>query len=110
MIPTDGKVHFSGCPCPQCSRSSNVPLVGSVVFGPATITSTRPVTLSLDRDTMTVDQLKDAVQFAFNCGAYKCPLAGKEKPVDHASACLSCRIRKALSPERYLKPDEPNDD
>jgi hypothetical protein len=64
-----------------------------------------PPKLKQRKPRMTVDQLKDAVQYAFNHGAYVCPLAGKDKPEDHAIHCQACRIRKALSDERYLKPE-----
>jgi hypothetical protein len=53
------------------------------------------------------DQMKDALQFAFNRGAFPCPMAGRQdKPKDHAWACISCRVRGWLTPGWFLISEE----
>jgi hypothetical protein len=52
-----------------------------------------------------LDTIKDALQYAYNNGAFICPVAGHEKPDGHLYACQSCRVRGWLTPGWYLVPE-----
>lgn len=52
-----------------------------------------------------IDRMKDALQSAFNRGAFICPLAGQDKPDNHVRYCEPCTVRAWLTPGWYLKSD-----
>ena len=66
--------------------------------------------ITVDQDTALLKQqiefMKDALQAAFNSGAFICRWRGiGEKPADHWHWCLPCRVRHWLTPGHYLRPD-----
>jgi hypothetical protein len=58
------------------------------------------------REEQQAERFKDALQAAFNAGAFICPLAGRDdKPENHARYCQACRVRGWLTSGWYLRPD-----
>lgn len=54
---------------------------------------------------LSVELLKQSLQFAYNAGAFLCPLAGQDKPDAHVDWCQACRVRAWLTPGHFLKPE-----
>lgn len=55
-----------------------------------------------------VDLMLDALQSAYNSGAFICPLAGRDdKPDNHGHYCEPCSVRAWLiASKRYCKPEQ----
>lgn len=50
-----------------------------------------------------IEDMKDALQLAFNDGAFHCPMAGRERSPEHVRVCTACSVRAMLTGTRFLR-------
>ncbi len=53
-------------------------------------------------DEIAMDRMLDALQMAYNDGAFQCPLAGRSKPTCHVNYCQACEVRNWLVGKRFV--------